>query len=80
MLRRPDGLHLTPLGAQIAPLIEEVEQAVLAITGLAETRRTHVRLATPSGFAKLFSENLALLRRQNPEIALRSLEGHAPWT
>src|SRR5687768_1617956 len=33
VIRAPDGLHLTPLGASLVPLVEEVDRAVAAVQG-----------------------------------------------
>src|SRR3954462_10758974 len=70
VLRGPDGLRLTPLGARIAPLIAELGRTVGAISEIAASQRARVRLATPSGFMKLVSRDLAGLRKDHPEILL----------
>lgn len=75
MLRGPEGLRTTLLGAQVAPLIEEVERGIIAINDLVASQNARVRLAAPSGFAKIFSENLADLRRQHPGISLEIVGG-----
>lgn len=53
VLRGPDGLTLTALGKEVAPLAEEVERAVLAFREVVQSQRERVRLAVPSGFTGL---------------------------
>ena len=76
--RGPDGLHLTPVGAKLAPLVEEMEMTVRGIRSLAATEQTQVRLAMPTGFSRMFSENLEQLRRDHPEISLEIVSGSRP--
>jgi DNA-binding transcriptional LysR family regulator len=78
MIRAPDGLHLTPLGASLVPLVEDVERAVLAVHGRASQRHARVRLAMPTGFTKLFSANLERLRKAHPQLTLELLTGSRP--
>ena len=78
VIRAPDGLHLTPLGASLVPLAEEVERAVLALHGRASQRRARVRLAMPTGFTGLFSSNLERLRTAHPHLTLELLTGSRP--
>ena len=78
VLRGPDGLRLTPLGARIAPLIAELERTVGAISEIAASQRARVRLATPSGFTKIVSRDLAGLRKDHPEILLEIVSGARP--
>ena len=75
VIRKPDGLQLTPLGERLLPLIEDVARAVLAVEDEVANRQTRVRLAVPSGFTKLFTEQIAQLRRQSPDISLELLSG-----
>jgi DNA-binding transcriptional LysR family regulator len=76
--RGPDGLQLTSLGKKIAPLVEQMALSAQAIQGLVATQRTHVRLAMPTGFSTFFSEKLAELRRDHPEISLEIMSGSRP--
>src|SRR5262245_34604598 len=78
VMRGPDGLHLTPVGSKVAPLVEDIEAAVAAIRSLVASEQTHVRLAMPTGFSRMFSENLAQLRNDHPEISLEVLSGSQP--
>lgn len=78
VIRGPDGLHLTPLGASLLPLAEDVDRAVSAVHGLVSQSPTRVRLAMPTGFTALFSENLLHLRRTQPRLALELLAGAKP--
>ena len=78
VLRGPDGLRLTPLGETIAPLVEEVERAVLAVCERIESQAPRVRLAVPSGFAALFTSALPRLRRDHPDLSLELLGGARP--
>lgn len=75
VVRSPEGLLLTPLGTRITPLVEDLERAIGAITEIAVLQRARVRVATPSGFARLVSRDLAKLRQDHPEIALEILSG-----
>ena len=75
VIRAPDGLHLTPLGAGLLPLAEDVERAVLALHGRATQRPLRVRLAMPTGFTALFSAELARLRAAHPQLTLELLTG-----
>jgi DNA-binding transcriptional LysR family regulator len=78
VIRAPDGLHLTPLGASLLPLAEEVERAVLALHGRATQRPSRVRLAMPTGFTALFSAELGRLRAAHPQLTLELLTGARP--
>jgi DNA-binding transcriptional LysR family regulator len=75
VLRGPDGLTLTALGEELAPLAEEVERAVLAACELVESRRERVRLAVPSGFTGFFAERIAQLRAERPRLIVEILSG-----
>lgn len=78
VVRAPDGLHLTPLGASLVPLMEQVEHAVSAVVDHATAGQTRVRLALPTGFTALFSEHLDRLRQTHPRLALELLSGAKP--
>jgi DNA-binding transcriptional LysR family regulator len=75
VLRGPEGLRLTPLGERVAPLVEEVERAVLAVCDVIASHRARVRLAVPSGFARLFAPGVAQLCRDHPGLALELMSG-----
>src|SRR5262245_52196937 len=75
VLRGPDGLTLTALGEEMAPLAEEVERAVLAVCELVGARRERVRLAVPSGFTGFFAERIARLRAERPRLSVEILSG-----
>ena len=75
VIRGADGLHLTSLGESLMPLAEEVERGVLGLYGRATQRVARVRLAMPTGFTKLFSENLARLRAAYPQLTSEFVTG-----
>jgi DNA-binding transcriptional LysR family regulator len=75
VLRGPDGLKLTRLGARIGPRVEELERIVEAIRELAHSEATRVRLAVPSGFMRFFTAELTQLRREHPHVELEILSG-----
>ncbi len=77
-VRAPDGLHLTPLGASLLPLVEDVERGVQAVQQAASRREARVRLAMPTGFTALFSARLARLREAYPQLTLELLTGSRP--
>jgi len=76
--RGPDGLKLTLLGEQAAPLVEEVERAVFALHDLVAAQRARVRLAVPSGFTTLFMPRIAELRREHPTLSVELVSGSHP--
>jgi DNA-binding transcriptional LysR family regulator len=78
VLRGPEGLKLTPLGEVVVPLVEQVEQAVIAVRDLVSARRARVRLALPSGFTTLFTPRVAQLQREHPKLSLELLSGAHP--
>lgn len=78
VLRKPDGLRLTPLGAELVPLVDAVEKAVLAVQARVQAQASLVRLAVPSGFTRLFTAKLPMLRREHPELALELVSGARP--
>jgi DNA-binding transcriptional LysR family regulator len=75
VLRGPDGLTLTPMGERIAPLVQELERGVLAVRELVTSQRERVRVALPSGFTGLFTEDLARLRQEHPGVTLETVSG-----
>jgi DNA-binding transcriptional LysR family regulator len=75
VLRGPDGLTLTALGDRVLPLVEDVERAVAAVQHAVTSTQVRVRLAVPSGFARLFADGLARLRRDHPELSLELVSG-----
>jgi DNA-binding transcriptional LysR family regulator len=78
VLRGPEGLKLTALGEKLVPLVEDVERAVHQVEQAARSEKVRVRLAIPSGFAKFFTEGLARLRTEHPEIAIELVSGARP--
>ena len=78
VLRGPDGLVLTPLGEQVAPLVQELERGVLAIRELVTSQRQRVRVAMPSGFTSLFTDDFARLRQTHPDLMLETVIGSRP--
>jgi DNA-binding transcriptional LysR family regulator len=78
VIRAPDGLHLTPLGENLVPLVEQVERAVLAVCEQAMQQKARVRLAMPTGFTKLFTANLAQLQAACPGLSLELLSSSRP--
>jgi DNA-binding transcriptional LysR family regulator len=72
-LRGPEGLSLTPLGEKLLPLVLDVERGVVAVCELAQSRRTRVRLALPSGFVAFFAQDLARFGQQHPELTLETV-------
>jgi DNA-binding transcriptional LysR family regulator len=77
-LRGADGLQLTQLGERLMPLVEEVERAVASVREAATSQKPRVRLAVPSGFTRFFTEDLAQLRKERPELSLELLSSARP--
>jgi DNA-binding transcriptional LysR family regulator len=77
-LRGPEGLTLTVLGEELAPLAEAVEGAVLAFGEAVVSRRERVRLAVPSGFTGFFAKGIARLRAERPSLSVEILSGAHP--
>ena len=75
VLRGPGGLHLTPLGESLVPLVQEMGRVAIDIHGRVTQRQARVRLAMPTGFTKLFTANLARLRAAEPQLTLELLTG-----
>lgn len=78
VVRGSDGLHPTPTALAIAPLLDDLDRSVGGVRDLARTRRSHVRLATPSGFAAYFTRAIAELRERRPDISLDLVSGARP--
>jgi DNA-binding transcriptional LysR family regulator len=76
--RGPEGLRPTSMGAELLPLLDDIERAVASVEALVEQRRWHVRLATPSGFAGYFHGALATLRAAHPQVSLEIMSGARP--
>jgi DNA-binding transcriptional LysR family regulator len=75
VLRGPDGLRLTDLGERLLPSAEQIERTVLSLRDLAQQGVVRVRLAVPSGFARLFVAGLGALRTEHPELLLEIVSG-----
>ncbi|HTV25528.1 MAG TPA: LysR family transcriptional regulator [Polyangiaceae bacterium] len=75
VLRGPDGLRLTALGEQLVPIAEQMERSVQSLRDLAERGVARVRLAVPSGFARLFVAELGALRERHPGLLLEIVSG-----
>jgi DNA-binding transcriptional LysR family regulator len=75
VLRGPDGLRLTALGERILPIAEQIERTVHSLRDLAEKGITRVRLAVPSGFARLFVAGIGALRARHPDLLLEIVSG-----
>jgi DNA-binding transcriptional LysR family regulator len=76
VLRGPDGLTLTALGERIAPLVQDVERAVSATRVAAREQRTRVRLSVPQALTSIFTQALAQLRLDHPEISLEIISNN----
>jgi DNA-binding transcriptional LysR family regulator len=75
VLRGPDGLRLTALGERLLPIAEQIERTVGSLRDLAEQGVVRVRLAVPSGFARLFAAGLGTLRAEHPDLLLEIVSG-----
>jgi DNA-binding transcriptional LysR family regulator len=73
--RTADGLVLTPVGAQVVPLLEEMDRAATAIRELVATRKTRVRVAAPSGFSRILGPRLPDLATRVPGVILDITSG-----
>ena len=78
VLRGPEGLTLTPLGERIAPLVLEVERAVSAARAAVKAECERVRLSVPQALTALFTQDLAQLRRDHPEVSLELCSDNRP--
>ncbi len=78
VIRRPDGLRLTPLGTRVLSHVEEIDRAARAIVEQAAADRRRVRLAAPSGFAALITGELPRLARAHADVSLELLSGSRP--
>jgi DNA-binding transcriptional LysR family regulator len=76
--RGPTGLRPTAIGAELVPLLDDIDRAVASLQSLVEQRRSHVRFATPSGFASYFTSSLATLRAAHPRVSLEIMSGARP--
>ena len=74
VVRRPQGVEVTPLGQRLLPLGEDLERAIEAMTALARSGTRRVRLALPTGFSPFFADRMAAFR---PGKAKNS-DGSAP--
>lgn len=75
VLRGPDGLRLTALGERLLPIAEQMERTVLSLRDIAQHGVVRVRLAVPSGFARLFAARLGALRARHPDLLLELVSG-----
>jgi DNA-binding transcriptional LysR family regulator len=75
VLRGPEGLRLTPVGERIVPIAEQIERAVGSLRDAVRSDGVRVRLAVPSGFARLFLPGLAALREAHPQLVLEIVSG-----
>jgi DNA-binding transcriptional LysR family regulator len=78
VVRGTSGLAPTAIGADVAPLVDDLERTVAAIRALVDARRRHVRLATPSGFAPLFTTHIGKLRARDATVSLELVSGAKP--
>jgi DNA-binding transcriptional LysR family regulator len=78
VLRGPEGLRLTALGERIAPLVADVERAVLAAREAAKSERERVRLSVPQALTGLFTQSLAQWRLEQPLLALEIIGANGP--
>ena len=78
VLRGPDGLHLTPIGEGLLPLVEHVNRAVQAAQSHVAAERSRVRLAVPSGYTQILTPGLARLRESRPQLVLELVSGARP--
>jgi DNA-binding transcriptional LysR family regulator len=74
-LRKPEGLELTPVGAEVFAAAQAVERAVLEVTERAGAGQERVRVAVPSGMASYFTAHLERLRAKAPNVALEIVSG-----
>ena len=71
--RSSDGLSLTALAVDLTPMLKEMERAAFAIRDRVRAQKTRVRLATPSGFARLLGPHLAEFHADHPDVVLEIL-------
>lgn len=74
--RRPDGLHVTPHGAEVAKAAEEVERSMLALTRVAQATdpalRGPIKVTLPGALASdLLMADFAEFAERWPHIDLR---------
>lgn len=73
-VRSAQGLTLTELGRRVAEAARVAERAIDEVRAVARAAR-RVRLAAPSGFARLLAAHLDVLREHDPPIALEIVSG-----
>ena len=78
VVRRPQGVEVTPLGQRLLPLGEDLERAIEAMTALARSGTRRVRLALPTGFSPFFADRMAAFRKACPDISLELTSGSRP--
>lgn len=78
MLRGPHGLQLTPLGEKLARLVADMGRTVAAVEGLNSAQKPSVRLAVPTGMARLFATALAQSNAKALTFSLDILSGPRP--
>jgi DNA-binding transcriptional LysR family regulator len=78
VVRRAEGIELTPLGRKLLPMADDLERTMQALLKLARSGRNHVRLALPSGLSTLFAARIAAFQAAHPDIALDLASGSRP--
>lgn len=74
VIRRPDGLALTPLGRRVCDAAGDVECRVAQVRDAAR-QAARIRVALPSGCSSLFAAQLHRLRDADPPVALELSSG-----
>jgi DNA-binding transcriptional LysR family regulator len=77
-LRGPEGLVLTPLGEQLLPLAAQVGHGVRALQESVASRRNRIRVALPSGFIRLFADDLTRFGQEHPELTIEIVSSGQP--
>ena len=75
VVRGADGLRPTPIAVAIAPLLDDLARTTAGVVEMVRARRSHVRLATPSGFAAYFTDAIVRLRAEHPDVSLELVSG-----
>ncbi|WP_437798050.1 LysR family transcriptional regulator [Sorangium sp. So ce693] len=78
LTRGPEGLSLTAIGQTVAPLLEQMEQAALAVQAAVRSQTVRIKLATPSAFGRLLAPHIGAFQAARPEIVLEVLSGSRP--
>ena len=78
VLRGPHGLQFTPLGEKLAPVVHDMARAVAAVDGLVNAQKASIRLAVPSGFARIFATALGRPTAKGLKFSLDILSGARP--